>query len=272
MNDSRRSSDSEALRELLSRMPEGQPSPEFLTALRREFREGTIRPARVRLPFWRRPRFRWIATAAAAAAAVWLVLIANQGPGWQMVRASGTGTLFVQGQPIALTEVAQKMTMLRPGAEVRLDGDESAMLDLFYPGLFTMQVTPGASLTLPEAPGRWFGRTSSFRVDMGEVRVVTGPRFPGSTLRIDAPGTEVHVVGTTFAVMVSHETTSVCVLEGEASMKMPASDSMMPVPAMRRRTVVMETHETMEEPIHPMEEMRLTHLRNAAMPVLEGDR
>ena len=271
MNDLRQNSDSEALRELLARMPDEQPAAEFLIALRRDFREGTVRPSRAH-PFWRRPRFRWIATVAAAAAAPWMVLILKKGPSWQMVRASGAGTLFVQGQPIALADVAQKMTMLRPGTDVRLEGDETAMLDLFYPGLFTMQVTPGASLTLPDAPGRWFARSSSFRVDMGEVRVVTGPRFPGSTLRIDAPGTEVHVLGTTFAVMVSSQSTAVCVLEGEASMMMPESTSMMPVPAMRRRTVFMDSHETMEEPIHPMEEMRLTHLRDSAMPVLDGDR
>ena len=55
-------------------------------------------------------------------------------------------------------------------------------------------------------------------------------------------------------------------------MMMPESTSKMPVPAMRRRTVFMDSHETMEEPIHPMEEMRLTHLRDSAMPVLDGDR
>lgn len=271
MDDLRPTSDPDAVRELIARLPDEQARPEFLAALRRDFREGSVRPARS-LPFWERPRFRWFAAVSAVAACALLLLVANQGPSWQMVRASGTGTLFVQGQPIALSEVAEKLTMLRPGTDVRLEGDATAMLDLFYPGLFTMQVTPGSSLTLPEAPGRWFGREASFRVDMGEVRVVTGPRFPGAVLRVEAPGTEVHVLGTTFAVMTSQESTTVCVLEGSAMMMMPESTSMMPVPPMRRRTVFMHSSETMEEPIRPMEEMHLTNLRDTAMPLLEGDR
>jgi hypothetical protein len=72
--------------------------------------------------------------------------------------------------------------------------------------------------------------------------------------------------------MTSPESTTVCVLEGSATMMMPESTSMMPVPPMRRRTVFMHSSETMEEPIRPMEEMHLTNLRNTAMPVLEGDR
>lgn len=272
MDDPRPTPDPEAVRELVARLPDERPSAEFMTTLRHDFREGSVLPARPILPFWRRPSFLWLGATAAAAAVALLTMIANQGPSWQMVRASGAGTLFVQGMPIALADVAEELTMLRPGTDVRLEGDATAMLDLFYPGLFTVQVTPGSSLTLPEAPGRWFARHSSFRVDMGEVRVVTGPRFPGSRLRVQAPGTEVHVLGTTFAVMASPESTSVCVLEGDASMMMRESSSMMPVPAMRRRTVFMHSAETMEEPIRPMEEVRLTALRDAAMPVLEAAR
>ncbi|MEZ4652374.1 MAG: FecR domain-containing protein [Candidatus Eisenbacteria bacterium] len=255
---------------LLSRLPDVEPAPAFLNRLRLDFQQGTVRPVLAVTPLWRRPTFHWSVAAVALAAAVLVVVFVNRGPSWQMVRASGTGTLFVQGTPIPLADVAENVRMLAPGTEVRLEGDMSASLDLFYPGLFSVQVTPGSSLTLPDAPGRWFRRHASFEVADGEVRVVTGPRFPGAHLKVMAPGTEVHVVGTTFAVIAGADSTCVCVLEGTATMMMPEDSAMMPVPAMHRRTVFMRTEETMEEPIRPMEEMKLTMLRDSAMPVLEG--
>jgi ferric-dicitrate binding protein FerR (iron transport regulator) len=261
------------LRDLVARLPDASPSPEFLSRLRRDFQSGSIQPvAPPVVPLWRRPAYLWTTTALGLAAAILLVLLANRGPEWQMVRASGSGTLFVGGTEIALENVEQELTMLRPGTTLRLQGDETASLDLFYPGLFSLQVTPGSSLSLPSSPGRWFGRRSSFHVAEGEVRVVTGPRFPGARLQVTAPGTEVHVLGTTFAVIATADSTCVCVLEGTAKMMMPQESSMMPVPPMRRRTVVMSTSETMEEPIRPMEEMKLTMLRDSAMPVLESGR
>jgi ferric-dicitrate binding protein FerR (iron transport regulator) len=259
-------------RALVARLPDASPAPEFLARLRQDFQRGTVQPALRAVPSWKRPVVRWTGAALGLAAALVLVLLANRGPGWQMVRASGAGSLFVGTTEIALSDVAEELTMLRPGTVVRMEGDETASLDLFYPGLLSLQVTPGSRLSLPAAPGRWFGRRSSFRVDEGEVRVVTGPRFSGARLEISAPGTEVHVLGTTFAVIATADSTCLCVLEGTARMMMPQESSMMPVPPMRRRTVFMDSAETMEEPIRPMEEMKLTMLRDTAMPVLERAR
>jgi len=49
---------------------------------------------------------------------------------------------------------------------------------------------------------------------VGEIRVTTGPSFPGAHLDVSTPVAAIEVSGTTFAVILEPHGTCVCVLEG----------------------------------------------------------
>lgn len=192
--------------------------PVLRARLRQQFVAGTIegaerRPARI-LPFpWLRSAGgRWLTAAAAALIVVMTVLALDRGPAWTLLTTSGVGIVIVDGVPVPLEHREELARALRPGVRVRVP--EGAAIEVANPGNLVVQITGGTDATIPEAPGRWFGRRIHAGIEAGELRITTGPRFAGAHLALSSPEAEVLVKGTTLAVIREPGGTCVCVFEG----------------------------------------------------------
>jgi hypothetical protein len=156
--------------------------------------------------------------------------------------------------------------LMKPG--VRLRVPEGVQMVLMARGAMVMQATPGTDVTLPKPPGRWFGRSSQGEVRAGEVRLTTGPRFRGARLALTTPEAQVHVTGTTLAVICDPEGTCVCVLEGHV-MVGRREGPMAGVDGGRRRFVYNDDREPEAAEMRPVEAEQLALLRQQSAPMLE---
>jgi len=252
----------------LRRLSAPLPDPAFRDRLRRDFASGAIESPWARR--WPAPllRRRPLAVGLAAAIAVFVIGMGaarlNRGPRWTLQGTSGSGTVLLDGQAVSLGELAKR---IGPGRRIELRGD--IQLDLLSRGVFAFQATAGSSLTLPAAPGRWWGRAVTADVRAGEVRVVAGARFRGAHLTITAPEAEITATGTTFAVICEPGATCLCVLEG--SLTMTSRDGHAErVAAGMRRTVYRSGAPPLVEAIRPMERMKLGMLAEQSRPLLDG--
>jgi hypothetical protein len=206
---------------------------------------------------------------AAAAVLAGFFLVLNRPPAWEFAGTAGEGHVRVGDTRFPASEAGDRLPdLLRPGATIRIEGE--AMLDIRVAGTFAVQMAPGSQMTVPTAPGRWIGRAAEGRVDEGEVRFVTGPRFAGASLKIGAPRANVHVTGTTFAVIASRDSTCVCVLDGAVTFERHGGDSRV-VEAGMRRTIFADRDEPLDEEIYAMERMKLQMLRDQAGAALRED-
>lgn len=244
----------DALRARLRRVPEAQAPPAFRARLRSQFVLGTIAAPRSRRlgP----PLVLGLASAAAAAALLVVAILAS-GPAWELSAVSGTGVVRIDGVPVALSSPAGLAVRLRPGARVELPAD--AQLDLVLPGIAVMQITGGSRAALPGGPGRWITRPMTASLDLGEIRISTGPRFAGARLIVATPEMRALVEGTTLAVLRDHEASCVCVLEGRVAMI--GGGTTDTVRAGFRRSLYRGGNPPLLEPIRPMEAMKLSMLR-----------
>ena len=259
-----------AVQERLRALPDAAPDPAFRDRLRGEFVSGTIaeapgdRKARI-LPF---PPAVFALAAAAVLAGLFLVI--NRPSPWQLAGASGEGHVRVGDVRFPTSEAGVRLpALLRSGVSIHTEGE--AQIDLMVDGTLAIQMAPGSQLTVPAAPGRWLGRSTAGRVESGEVRFVTGPRFAGSRLAIGAPLATVHVTGTTFAVISSSDSTCVCVLDGAVTLE-EHDGSTRSVEAGMRRTVFSAAADPLDEEIYPMERMKLEMLRDQAGAALRNGR
>ena len=66
------------------------------------------------------------------------------------------GTVTVDGRAFTIDDTSELNDHLRPGHEIVVGPD--ATLDLVVDGTVMYEVVAGTRMTLPESPGRWFGR------------------------------------------------------------------------------------------------------------------
>lgn len=250
-----------AARDALRSLPRARLEAESRARLKHEFETGVIRSGR--------PSPRWMGVVIAAAATVLLYIslsAINAGPRWQIAQCTGDGVIEISDQSAPAAEAHRLQEFLRVGTRIRVSGD--AQLVLVCPGTMAFQVTSGAEVTLPPAPGRWFRRAVECEARAGEVRVVTGPSFHGGRLRIAAPAATIDVVGTTLAVIASPHETCLCVLDGAATMT--GRDGLVAeVHGGERRTVYQAPRAPLVESILPMERMKLEMLREQVAPILK---
>jgi len=194
--------------------------PAFRDRLKMDFISGSFggRPHIVPAPPPRPRRWiQWVTAGSAAAAVVIAVTALNEAPRWTALPSGGTGNLIVNGASLPVRDSSELTRRLRPGSRMKLESDQE--LELVSPGLLALQLSPGAEIILPYAPGRWFGRASRASVVGGSLRVTTGRHFSGARLAITTPEASVRVVGTTLAVISEPAGTCVCVLEGTAHVR-----------------------------------------------------
>jgi hypothetical protein len=237
----------------------GRPAADaaFRERLRRDFISGAIggaadrdaqrRAARARA-WWRGLRWSWAAPLTAAAALLIVLWSANQGPAPQLLATNGVGMVRIDGRAIPAAESDRLAAALRGGAAVALE--DGARLDLLYPGSMIWELTDGTQMTLPDPPGRWFGRGTAAAVGIGEAHVLTGPAFPGSRLTIRTDEGLVELTGTLVSVFRDSLVTCVCVQEGTARIGISEQD-LEAIPAGRRKVMFRDGRPPMVTAIAP---------------------
>lgn len=251
-------------REALRGLPPAIAGAAFRARLKREFTAGTIAaPAAGAAPASgrRRPLAAWFAVPAAAAAAVALVLAFNLPPAWEVVSMTGAGGVTADGVAIAPGDLEALARRVRPG--VRLEVARDAEVMLRGGAALTLVATPGSAIRVPSLPARWFARAARGAVEWGELRISTGPRFPGARLTIVTDEAVVEVRGTTCAVIREPAGTCVCLLEGHARIGARGAAG-HPVGEGQRRLIHRDGRPPLDEPISASERMKLQRLRDAA--------
>lgn len=189
--------------------------------------------------------WQWLIPVAVAAAAV-AVFMFNGGPALEVIDVSGSGNVVVDGR--TMTEAGALEANLGAGAVVEVPAD--ATLDLAMSETALYELAGGTRMTLPASPGRWWNRTVSCSLYVGELRFKSGPDFPGRELRVYTPDGMVVVTGTLLSVQSDANGTCVCLLEGTAMVGVDA-ENLEAVPAGMRKIMMRDgTREII--PVKPM--------------------
>lgn len=216
----------------VSELSDVAAEPSFRERLRSEFVSGRIEgqsavsapPERARPGRQPAPRgvwWRWAVPVLAGVAAVAVVML-NRGPVPQVIAASGTGELRLDGRRVALADQDAWRASVRPGVEIETPRD--AIVDILVDGVALYEVTGGTRMTIPRSPGRWFGRTVECSLFVGELRLKTGSDFKGAQLRVHTPDGLAEIVGTLVSVQCDANGTCVCVHEGTARVGVNETD------------------------------------------------
>ena len=173
-----------------------------------------------------------------------------------VVAADGEGRVVVDGASFAPAARAAIVARLKRGGRVSLEG--ALTLDLVAPGVAALALGPGAEVTLPAAPNRWWRRAMSVRVAAGNAYFSTGRQFHGARLDVRTPEATVRATGTSFAVLCASFGTCVCVMEGQVRVggRAAAPGEGVEVPHGMRRVVhpdqAAETLPILEDSVHQL--------------------
>lgn len=211
----------------------------------------------IAIPWFRRPAFAWLTAPAAAAVLLVLALFLNRGPAWQVVGASGDGIAVVDGRPVPMNHVDDLGRAVRSGAHVVLPA--GAEIHLMSEGNMVIALTAGAEFTMPDVPGRWWGREIDARLDKGTLRVVASQSFAGGGLTVTTPDMVVQLANATLAVECVDVGTCVCVLHGEAMVSGRGVDA-VPVNSGRRRVLFNDGSDPMDDAMLETERVALVAL------------
>jgi ferric-dicitrate binding protein FerR (iron transport regulator) len=270
------STDEERARRALATLESPAADPRFRAALKRAFVAGELQPARApverpvpaptRMPsWWRPPVLTWAAPAFAMAALALAMVIADRGPQWEVMAAAGTGVAIVDGHPVAMNQRDDLRRRIHAGARVRVP--EGGALELMSRGNLGLHLEPGADVTIPAVPGRWFARAVEGQIRSGVMRITSLDRFHGARLMIVSPEAQVQVMGTTLSVIREPQGTCVCVLEGTVQVG-PRGGAMVSVPGGERRFIFNDGRAPESAEMRPTEVSPLGefHEKCAAMP------
>ena len=190
----------------------------FRERLKREFRSGTIsEPAVPRQESRARsfPRWSWVLIPAAAVILLFAIFFPRTSvPEWSVQAVHGEGRIEIEGQVLATDEQDLVSQLLSAGGRVRLP--EEVALDLRLDDRLILALAEGSDVTLPVPlePGSRGPLVSE--VHHGELRIMTGPGFPGIEMHILTTEGRTEISGTIISVYKGDSYTCVCVLEGTA--------------------------------------------------------
>jgi ferric-dicitrate binding protein FerR (iron transport regulator) len=270
------SAEEERGRRALETLESPPADPRFRAALKRAFVAGEIAPARefverpapsrTRMPsWWRPPVLTWAAPAFTMAALAIGMVIADRGPQWEVMVASGTGIVIVDDHPVSMNHGDELRRRVHAGARVRVPEDGS--LELMSRGNLGLHLEPGADVTIPAVPGRWFARAVEGQIRSGVMRITSLDHFHGARLTILSPEARVQVTGTTLSVIREPQGTCICVLEGTVQVG-PRDGAMVSVPHGERRFIFNDGRAPESAEMRPTEVAPLGdfHEKCAAMP------
>jgi len=201
------------IREAIRSTDEVRADSAFRERLRRQFSSGTIsEPSGQPAESAARgvPRWAWLLAPAAAVIVIVALLLPKPEPTWSVY---GEGQVEIDGQTLSMDDPQTIARALSSGWSVRvLGGDLHLRLD----DRLILLLTEGIDATLPAPPGRDAEGPLVSEVRDGELRIKTGPGFPGSELHIVTAESRTEIVGTIVSVYKGDGYTCVCVLEGTA--------------------------------------------------------
>jgi hypothetical protein len=258
----------ERLRGALRSLERVDAGAEFQRRLRADFTSGRIlETARTRrrqasiLPFRGRSAWRW-AAAAVLVVALGVSSLARR-TSWEVMNARGAGEVVVQGSAVPIADADALGPLLAAGGRLETRGDVE--LDLLGDDSLALGLAPGTAVQIQRPPARWFGRNTEVRVFAGEVRLLTGPEFPGAHLVLRTPEGMVRVTGTAVAVYRDSTLTCVCVLEGTAAIGVDA-ENLDDVPAGKRKVLFADSRDPVILDIAPQHEKDLQAFVERARP------
>jgi hypothetical protein len=203
---------------------------------------------------------------AIAAGLVATIVSLNRGPKWKVLNANGRGEIAVDGRVLSALSAEAIAALLTPGALVRVSAETE--VEILCDGYFVVQLTPSTEMTLPGAPGRWFGRDVAASFHAGEARIITGPRFEGARLSIETEEAKIAVSGTTFAVIRDTAATCVCAFEGVVEVGVK-DGRLEPVTPGSRTFHYSDGRPPATFPIDDMENAKLSMFQDQSRPHLE---
>ncbi|HSQ61388.1 MAG TPA: FecR family protein [Acidobacteriota bacterium] len=216
----------------------------------------------------RRQSALWTGLAAAAAIVIAVLAgVLNRGPEWMLTEVRGQGVVRLDGVPVAASDRESIERLIQPGVQIEVP--PGVEVDLMAGRVMAIGLTGGTDLTVPPTPPRWFARRAELHVRSGEIRVSTGPSFPGAQLDVSTPDASIEVTGTTFAVILEPHGTCVCVLEGRVKVGRRDTHDLGEVEAGRLRFVFHDAREPVYDDMRAMERTRLAEFREAQMPLME---
>lgn len=189
----------------------------FRERLKRGFINGTISEPAV-TP--QEPRARallrwgWILVPAAAAVLLFALFLPKPAPTWTVQAMHGEGRIEIDGQTLPMNDPVLVAGALGSGGHVRLI--EGGSLDLLLDDRLLVEMDERADVTVPVPPKRGSADLLLSEVHHGELRIKTGPGFPGMELHILTAEGRTEIVGTIVSVYRGDGFTCVCVLEGTA--------------------------------------------------------
>jgi hypothetical protein len=227
--------DEKRISDLIQSLPRAEADAGFRDRLKADFVAGRLEQIPDTGP--RRPGKRrgWLRVLipVAAAIAVTIGLVFNGGPTLELSDITGDGSVTVDGKVFQTTDREGIAGAIRPGASVALS--EGVDIDLVYEQTAVFQLSSAAA-TIPRSPGKWFGKSIESRVEIGELRILTGPGFKGSKMSIETPEGQIVITGTLVSVFRDGEVTCVCVHQGTAAVGIDAGD-MQDIPAGKRKVM-----------------------------------
>jgi ferric-dicitrate binding protein FerR (iron transport regulator) len=238
---------------LVRELPTVEADGDFRERLRSAFAEGRMETSRPedRESSEEKPRFfwwRWMVPATAAAVLLVTIMTLNRAPDLRVSQVTGQGEAQVDGRSIALEDIDALTAAIRAGSEI--ETPPGALIDLLAEDVVLFEITGGTRMSIPAMPGRWFGREVSCSLFVGELRIKTGKRFPGSEFLVYTPEGIVEIAGTLLSVQRDEGGTCVCVLEGIAHVGVDPDDMQPVKPGYRK---VMMRDGTVEIiPVKPM--------------------
>lgn len=197
----------------------------FRERLKEEFRSGNIaevasRPDGAAVRTW--PRLAWLLVPAAAVVVLVALLVPRSATTWSVQAIRGEGQIEIDGQAISSGTPELVAAALRSGARIRVP--EGLSVDVRLDDVMILEFAGGTDATVPAEPAGDSGNTVIGTVHDGELRIKTGPGFPGSELRVMTPESLTVIVGTIVSVYKGDGYTCVCVLEGTARVGIDDTD------------------------------------------------
>jgi len=235
------SPDEERARRAIRSMPDAAADSRFRERLRAEFIEGELigrgrarRLAPERRIFRSHFLRRRVLMPAAAAAILVVIITLSRGSGLELAEINGPGAVTVNGRSYDTSDRPVLESALQPGAVIVLA--EGVELDLLDRQAVVYEIS-SATATLPHSVTGWLGpKTAECRLERGEIRILTGPRFRGRRLLIETPEGVAEVSGTLLSVSRDETGTCVCVHAGVARVGVHP-DNLETVPAGKRRVM-----------------------------------
>jgi hypothetical protein len=157
--------------------------------------------------------------AAAGILAIGFVVLESPAPRWKVVHVPEGSVVKIDGKAAPVDDTSALARSLSRAKEIEVEhGDLVLQID----DLVLFEADEGTRVAFEGFDRRGSGTEYSVRVPSGRLRAVTGPSFPGHTMKVEADLVDATVTGTAFAVDYEDHGTCVCCLEGEVQVSGPA--------------------------------------------------